>query len=305
MLLKGSFKRGDEKIYLTQVQDYENLYYFVRTCDDDIFKRINEKSITVGEISDNLDVNEKIAFASYIYICPKRQIIACASGMSCPRFDDFCEYINELFRKVELVNYEFNIDALTFNSTKQDLLKMEMVNSVYVDIAADKGAGKLIAEALMGKDTPGLGNFKIVIEPSGTNMKDAFKTMLAHLAPRGNPSATKGVISIGAKAKHDELKGQLLDYWLDNESNLVDPLNPRRKKKLPEQVTAKFDENSNLTSLYDAYVSNRKLKLRTDVLLDAYKHVSTFDNLSGSARFIKDAMDNNDDVVIPIASGLA
>ncbi|EIA1797549.1 hypothetical protein RII69_003979 [Vibrio parahaemolyticus] len=302
MELKSSFKRGDEKLYLTHVQGHKNLYYFVRTSDDDIIKRINEQNLTVGDISDNLAANEKVAFASYIYIDPTMHVVACASGMSCPRFDDFAEYLNELFRKVKLGNYEVNIDALTANSSKKELLEMEVVNSVYVDVAADRALGKLIAKELTGSANTNLGNFRITIEPSGSNMKDAFKKMMNRLAPNGKASNQQGVTSIGAKAKHDELKGQLMDYWLDNENNLVDSLSPKAKRiKLPAQITAKFDENLKLVPLYDDYISNRDLKVKADPLLDKYKDVKTFAKQESDTKVDTTKPAGNDDSVAALA----
>jgi hypothetical protein len=302
--LKSSFKRGDEKLYLTHIKGHKNLYYFVRTSDDDIIKRINEQSITVGDIADKLSANEKVAFASHVYICPKDQIIAIASGMSCPRFDDFAEYINELFNKVKLNNYQFHMNALTANASKQDLLEMNMVNSVYVDVAADKSLGKLIAKELTGSENTSLGDFRITIEPNGTNMKSAFKTMVNRLVPNGKAKNSQGITSIGAKAKHDELKGQLMDYWLDNENNLLDPLNKGAKTKLPDQITAKFDSNTNLKSLYKKYLEDEDLKAKPDPFLDNYKDAKTFSKKENE-KIDTTKPANNDDVVITLTTGQA
>lgn len=283
MELKSSFKRGDDKLYLTTIAGQKNMYYFVRTSNDDLIKRINEQSLMVSDISGKLSANEKVAFASYLYLSEKYSVLACASGTSCPRFDDFAEYINELFKKVGLDNYEFFIDALTSSSDKADLMKMEMVNSVYVDVAADKSLGKLIAQELTGNANASLGNFRITIEPTGTNLKQIFTSMLNRLAPNGKTNNTQGVTHIGAKAKHDELKGQLTDYWLDNENTLTDNLNPKAKRKLPDQITAKYDENQYLDKLYKAYVKNKSLINESDTLLSKYADKRQFDNKTAQA----------------------
>jgi Fe-S cluster assembly iron-binding protein IscA len=298
MELKSSFKRGGDKLYITQVAEQKHLYYFVRTSDDDLIKRINEKSLTVSDIAEQLSANEKMAYVSYVYLNPIDNIMACASSTSCPRFDDFSDYINELFIKVGLANYELNIAALTSSSNKKDLMKMEMVNSVYVDVAADKSLGKLIAKELTGNSNASLGNFRITVEPTGINLKKPFIEMLNRLAPSGEVKNTQGVIQIGAKAKHNELKGQLIDYWLDNENNLVDSLNPKAKTKLPDQITAKYDDNSNLDSLYNKYVRNNSLKSETDILLSKYEETSQF------AKKMQTPIDSissaNDEVVVAI-----
>ncbi|EGQ8486979.1 hypothetical protein FDE57_19780 [Vibrio parahaemolyticus] len=304
MELKSSFKRGDDKLYLTHIAGQKNVYYFVRTSDDDLVKRINEQNLTVSDITDKLSANEKVAYASYVYLNDTDNIMACASSTSCPRFDDFADYINELFNKVGLDNYDFFIDALTSNSNKADLMNMEMVNSVYVDVAADKSLGKLIAKELTGNSNASLGNFRITIEPTGSNLKQTFANMLTRLAPTGKAKNTQGVTRIGAKAKHNELKGQLNDYWLDNENNLTDNLNPKAKTKLPDQITAKHDENLYLDNLYKAYVTNKNLKSEADTLLSKYADKTQFAKKAENQVTQADAEPANDEstTVVPLNS---
>ncbi|MEZ9595724.1 hypothetical protein AB4298_13910 [Shewanella sp. 10N.261.52.F9] len=303
MELKSSFKRGDDKLYLTHVSGQQHLYYFVRTSDDDLIKRINEQNLTVSDISEKLSANEKVAYASYVYLSPTDNIMACAGSTSCPRFDDFGDYLNELFNKAGLDNYEFFIEALTSNSDKKDLMKMEMVNSVYVDVAADKSLGKLIAKELTGNSNANLGNFRITIEPTGLNLKQTFVSMLKKLAPSGKAKNTQGVTRIGAKAKHDELKGQLTDYWLDNENSLSDSLNPRAKVKLADQITAKYDENQSLTSLYKSYISNKKLKIEADTLLSKYANKAEFAKKKQPVIDVTQAANNDGATLAPLATG--
>ncbi|MFA0522791.1 hypothetical protein AB4517_04095 [Vibrio sp. 10N.222.52.C3] len=294
--LKSSFKRGDEKLYLTKVAAQKNLYYFVRTSDDDIIKRVNEQNITVGEISDNLAANEKVAFASYVYICPERQVIACASGMSCPRFDDLADYINEMFKKVGLNKYEVGLSALTTTSSKTDLLEMEVVNSIYIDVAADRDISRYLCKKLTGSESGSLGNLRITIEPSGSNMRDVFRKIVHRHDTTGNSQSSDGITQIGAKAKHDELKGQLMDHWLDNENNLVDSLNPKAKRrKLPDQISEKFDQNELLALLFRDYVSNNRYKEKSVPLLDQYKEVKPFAAKKSEVVLNKEA-DNDDNV---------
>lgn len=280
MDLKSSFERGDDKLYLTPITGHKNIYYFIRTSDDDFIKRINEKNLTVTDIVDKLSANEKVAYASHVYLSEIDCVMACASGISCPRFDDFADYINELFNKVGLDGYGYHIDALSLNSEKVDLLKMELVNSVYLDVAADKSLGKLIAKELTGNSDSSIGNFRITIEPAGTNLKDAFSSMLNRLAPKGSPDNQQGVTSIGAKAKLNEFKGQLNEYWLDNERNLTDNLNPKARRKLPDQISSKYDENKTLSDLYKKYISNNNLKVKKDKLLSMYEDNKKFSNIT-------------------------
>lgn len=249
--LKSSFKSGDEKLYLTKVAGYQNTYYFLKTSDDDLLKRINETNFLVGDIKDNLQDSEKLAFTSHFQLAVDRAILAIASGIGCPRFDALVDYVNRLFTKSGLDDYEIELIALSAEATKKDLLEMELVNSVYIDIDADNGIGKTIANELFGNNTAGLGNFKVKVESATGNMKNAFKSIV-------NKKDKSGILKIGAKAKHDEFKGILMEYWLDNENVLADKINPRAKaKSIADQIGEKIDTNQNVINLYKLFLNNQ------------------------------------------------
>ncbi|MCF2901556.1 hypothetical protein L1267_14340 [Pseudoalteromonas sp. OFAV1] len=274
--LKGSFKYGDEKLYLAKIDGYKNTYYFLKTNNNDLLKRINENSISVGDIKDKLHNNEKVAFTSHIHLSSDRSILAIASGVSCPRIDTFADYFNNLIKKLGLNDYEIEFTALTSNATKKDLLEMEVVNSIFVDVDADNGSGKAILSELFGDTNSGIGGFKITVESTQGNIKEALKKII-------NKKDKSGIVRIGAKAKHSELKGQLMDYWLDNENALSDKLSPSAKRKsLADQIGEKFDSNAQLQTLYNSFISNlTNAKTDTDANLVSANDQKYFDDLGG------------------------
>ncbi|TCN78035.1 hypothetical protein [Shewanella fodinae] len=252
--LKSSFKRGDEKLYLTKIDGYLNTYYFLKTSNDDLLKRINEQNFTVSDIKDKLESGEKMAFTAHIHFSTAQPILAIASGIGCPRLDVFADYTNELFKKVGLNDYEVEFTALSANSTKKDLLEMEVVNSIFIDIDADEGIGKTFLKELAGEYTSGVGSFRVTVESTQGNIKDTFRKIIK----KNDQDKNRGIIRVGAKAKHDELTGQLMDYWLDNENVLADKINPKAKRKsIADQIGEKFDQNSQAITLYEKFINNQ------------------------------------------------
>ncbi len=287
--LKTSFKRGDDKLYLTKIDGYQNTFYFLKTSNDDLLKRINEQDFSVTGMGDKLESNEKMAFTSHIHFSTDQSVLAIASGIGCPRFDIFAEYINELFIKVGLADFEIELIALSSSASKKDLLEMEVVNSIYVDVDADEGIGKALLKELAGDNTPGVGSFRIIIEPTAGNMTQALKSIIS----RKESNNTSGIIKLGAKAKHDEFKGQLMEYWLDNESSLADKINPRTKRKnIADQIGEKFDSNLQLSNLYKNFVDNQNNLIvagKADLL--AYNNKSKFNE---STQLIEKNDENSD-----------
>ena len=218
-----------------------------------------------------------MGFASYLYIDSKRSIVALANSSISPRCDALADYFNSLFTKLDIDNYEVEFKALSKQAKKKDLLEMEMVNSAYVDVDASKGIGRVIMRELFSSKQGGVGKFKITIE-GNANMKEAFSNLLNRFTDaKGKYIEEGGVNSIGAKAKEDELKGQLMDYWLDNEGALHDNLNPRAKtKSLSVQIDEKVEENKKLTSLYDNFLVQNELKEKD---ISALKHFNKVESI--------------------------
>lgn len=286
-ILKSSFIDNGENVYLIKIDEHKNLFYLIKTNNHDLIKQVNKVNFSVGDIQDKLSADERIGFASYIYFCDRSSIFALANSIGSPRFDNLCEFINALFSKVGLNDFEFEACALNKNAEKKDLLKMEVVNSIFIDVDANKGLGKLIKDYLFTRNQSGIGNFKITVESTSGNIKDAFTGMMNEFTDSsGNIDVIDdtGVQKIGAKAKLDSLRGNLLDYWLDNESCLSDVLNPKAKRKsINEQIEEKFDNNLFKDSYYEGFKIQKNIKVESNSFLDVYKKSAKF-NLSDAAN---------------------
>jgi hypothetical protein len=270
--LKVSFKYGDEKLYLAKMDGYQNTFYFLKTNNNDLLKLINEISIAVGNMKDTIKSNEKVAFTSHIHLSSDKSILAIASGISCPRIDTFADYFNRLLKKIDLPDYEIEFTALSSSATKKDLLEMEVVNSIFVDVGADNSTGKALLKELFGDSDAGIGGFKITVESTQGNIKEALKSIV-------NKKDQSGIVQIGAKAKHDELQGQLMEYWLDNEHALSDKLSPSAKRKsIADQIGEKFDGNLQVTTLYNSFIDNiPNAKSEPDANLTLANELTFFD----------------------------
>lgn len=259
--LKNTFKRADDLLYITNVTGYQNLYYFIRTSDDSLLKKIDTENFDVNELSSDLESNEKVAFAAVLYICPTRNVIAIGNNMGSPRIDSLAGFLNQLMAKLHFENYELEVKALTKKSMKKDLMEMEMINSVFLDIDANDGLGKRIVQELTGDSESSIGSFRIKIEPSSGNLKGAFKKILNKYTYGNKPKKGSGIIKVGAKAKHDELQGRLLDYWLDNESTLFSNVDPKKASpSLPDQINTAVNDHGYLEECYLEFIKEQNIK---------------------------------------------
>lgn len=277
--LKSSFKIGNEHVYLTKISGHQNLYYLIQTNDRDLIRKVNSLTFTVQNIREILNTDEKIGFTSYVYIDPKLNIIALANSIASPKYDVLNDFINNLFSKIGLKNYKIEMSALSQNKNKKELMKMEIVNSMFIDIAADRGIGSLISNALFGSHASGIGNFKITIQSTRGNIKDSFDYFAKNNIDENNMLDKKlGATSFGVRAKEDSLRGHLLDYWLDNEECIFDTINPKAKRKnVAQQIEGKFDSNKDKDNLLDKFTTSLSLIAKNDAILDKYKDHRTID----------------------------
>lgn len=283
--LKKSFKRFDSNLYITKIEFHENLYFFIKTNSSEIIKKINTHNFSVGDIASQLSKDESLGFASYIYLSPNDPIIGIANSSISPRFDALSDYFNHLFTKIGQSQYTVEMTALCERSKKKNLLEMDMINSVYIDIDANKGIGKLISEQLFTSDHKGLGKLKIKVEGTN-NIKESFTKMVnKFIDDKGKYLDNQGIECIGARAKENEFQGQLMDYYLDNENTLSDNLNPRAKTKtLPEQIDEKILENKKLKQLYKKYFDQNKPTVKTIDHLKQFHEVKAFVKALSSAN---------------------
>ena len=290
VLLKNSFVYNKENVYLLKIPDHKNLYFLIKTHNNEIINQINKKTFAVSNIKDKLSDDEKIGFSSYVYFSERNNVFAIANSINSPRVDVLCEYVNVLFSKVGLGDYEVEASSLTKNAKKKDLLEMEVINSIYVDVDASKGLGAVIKDYLFSNGTQGIGNFKIVVESTTGNMKDAFSGLISNFTNEDGVlenMSENGLQKIGAKAKQDALRGQLLDYWLDNESGLSDPINPKAKvKTIMEQIEKKYDDNLLKDDYYSSFVEQKCVLVEPCKQLDAFRNVEAF-NLKEVANMPK------------------
>ncbi|WP_429219183.1 hypothetical protein [Aeromonas veronii] len=289
--LKSSFMVSGESLFLAKVDNTPNQFYFVRTSNAELIKRINLSQITIGDIHDRLEQDEDVAFASYVYVSSRECVMAVASSQGAPRFDTLAEYINSLFYKSGLGNYELEIHALTDAPTKESLLEMEVVNSIYVDIDANSDKGALLSRLFLRNSGAGIGSFRVIIESQHGNIKDVMPAFIEEnpvdeaddsLESLLDESITdrSGIIRVGVRGKHNELAGQLMDYWLENSSVISDNLNPKAKRVLlPEQIAQRFDANQLRARLYESFVSENELVVLDVKRLNDFKNPSSFESI--------------------------
>ena len=209
--LKNSFKKLGSNLYLTKIEDYNNLYYFIKTNTTELIKNINTNNFSVDAIESKLKQDESLGFASYLFICPNRSVIGLANSTISPRNDVLTEFVNNLFMKLDKSNYSIEMTALCQSAKKNDLLKMEFVSSAYLEVDAKKGIGKVICDRILN-ETKGIGKLKITIE-GNHNIQDVFKDMMSKYTNKdGEYVEDEGVDKIGARAKEHQTHGQLMDY---------------------------------------------------------------------------------------------
>ena len=130
--LRSSFVNGSgDSIFL--FRRTPNFYALVVTKDNEIIKKINSDSVTYEDIRNDLEANERIGFASYIFI--DKDHYAIASTVQGPKNKTFVDFMNQLLDKLH-INAEFRSSPFSSQVTRDEVLTLDFIGKTTFEMQA-------------------------------------------------------------------------------------------------------------------------------------------------------------------------
>lgn len=241
---KSRFTHRGEQVFL--LRQSQNLYLFLMTRTNEIIKKINSTNLTVSEIYDVLQQDERLGFASYVFI--KDSYLGFASTVMAPKFGSFGEFVDDVFNAVGLGGYEFVLHPLLQQSTRGEAMSMGIMgrtrvqvnkeNSVFDDIRNSFGATP--------EDFVDVDSMEIIIKPrSRANISSAIAKVITNLP-------NEGVDRFVVRAK-EEAGDQLLDVYLEGKGRVSDTIKRENEQSLHAQIRDKIERNELLAEKVDEH----------------------------------------------------
>lgn len=245
--LKNDFRCGDEKQFL--LHHLGNLFLFIQTRSYELIKKIDSQSLSVSEIYEQLRQDERIGFASYVYIEPS--YFAYASTMMAPKVNTFADFVNKLLAKLQVSSHIFVTTALLHQTTREEALCMPFVGRSTVQIAASNTLFGELMNIIGGEaeEFTDVHSFEITIKPrKNKNIHAAAKRLI-----QATPDS--GLEKMIIKAK-DASYESLIELYLAGKGLISDKINLRDEQNLSERIREKIEQNTTLCEKVEEYEHN-------------------------------------------------
>lgn len=232
---KNSFSYNGENIYLFH-SGGGPIYLLAMTRDQEIIKAINAEDVSVSEIHDRLAVNERLGFASYVYL--GENYFGIASTLMAPRIKALSHLINEIFSTIGLRNYSFNTRALLYQAERDEVFRLPVVGRTTIEVENGAGGFAQFFDVFGGNGDhlSDVSSFEITIKPRPRqDIKEAISRFSQHFP---NESLRKFVV----KAKAD-LDDQLTDLYIVGRGAISDLIDKGSEVEVRERILEAVDNN--------------------------------------------------------------
>lgn len=241
---------SNDNLYIFE-STVNDLYFFMRTRDDEIIRKINSAKLTIEDIKDTFNPDEKLGFSSYIYI--GKDYIGFASTNLAPRVKDFTDFINQLLKKID-PNLIFELEAIMTELSIADAKKLAFVSKAHIKVPVSKNILDDILGSLgVNTPTPSLNVDYIEVTlkaETGKNILDQTKDILD-----ATTSQTERFI-LSAK---ENMADSLRDYYIEAAGGLSDIIYQGKKSSDTERkIENKILANNDLIRILDRKRKNEK-----------------------------------------------
>lgn len=210
---KNRFSHAGEHVYLARV--HGDLHVFIATRSNEIIKKIKSSDLSISEISDLLQRDEHLGFASYVYFSNK--FVGYASTIMAPKAMAFSNFLNSVLDGLQVHDYRFDMQAILQDTSVEDALKLPFIGRSSIQVSKDSGFFDDLRAQFGGtvEDFEGVDSFEIVIKPKPRkNIEKAVKKAIRNVNPIG-------LEKFICNAKED-LHDQLTEHYLVGNGMLSD-----------------------------------------------------------------------------------
>lgn len=216
-----------------------DVYTFIKTNSKDVFRKLDTSSNVCVDLSNILNANEKIAFASFFII--KNDLIGFSHTLYSPRIGKLASfYDSKLYASNN--SHNINFSPISIGVTQQDILNYAHVGKITMKV--DKSNGMIGAMSNLFNARVALDDidsFEIVIKPArAKDIKSTFDDVMNNL-----PQEVKA-IAVSAK---EHIGDVATDLNVITANTVHDIVNINGQTSVDAQMEHNYRNNNNLRSL--------------------------------------------------------
>jgi len=216
-----------------------DVYTFIKTNSRDVFRKLDLSNNICVDLSQILNANEKIAFASFFII--KNDLIGFSNTLYSPRIGKLAE-IYDLKMSARNGNHNINFEPITNQVTEQEVLNYAHVGRITMKLDKSQGLigrfGTLFSGSVSYDDVD---SFEISIIPKRTkDIKDTFSGVMR--------SIPQEVTSVAVSAK-EHIGDVATDLNVIMSNTVCDFVNTNSTTDINTQMENNYTNNSTLRTL--------------------------------------------------------
>jgi hypothetical protein len=267
---KNSFTHNGENVYI--IHHYGDVFYFLTTRSHELIKKINTNNLDVGELNSLLEKDEQLGFSSYLLM--KDGYFAFASTMLAPKVDGLASYLNNLFESLGITLWNFLPQALLYQATKEEALKLPHIGRTTIQLSKDNSFVEDLFASISADttDTIDIDSIEIIIKPkSRKNIKPIVNKFLSAIPD-------EGVEKMMMKARA-EGASQMLDLYLVGRGAISDIIDKSSETKIPLLLEDKAKNNKYLQQKFTEYRADETFEENTLDAIVRFTHASAWADL--------------------------
>lgn len=236
---KNRFIRDDENFFLVNVG--QGFYLYLATRQSEVIKKINNRSLDVVEINELLSANERLGFASYVWL--GRSHLAFASTMMAPRAPSFVRFINDILKELNLHQYRLNMFPFLEQTSIGRALAAPFIGRSEIKIQKQHSRFEEIANALGAdiEDFVDVDSIEVIIRP---RPRANIKRGMSKILRQQDIGTTERLVCRG---RLDSLDDALVDLHLAGRGHLSDSISNGSDQDVLQQVIIAIKNNQVLT----------------------------------------------------------
>jgi len=271
---KNQFSVSGENIYLFRLPSYRN-YMFLKTAQNEFIHKIDKNNLGHNEIAEELRRDESLGFASYIYIGDK--FLGIGSTFSAPRHTAFAKFVNDIFQKISLHDYQFSLKPLERIASRSEVMKMQHVGRMNLSVDTSNSFAQSIAGLFRADahELDAIEGVEVIIKPKRqTDIKNIANKVF-------DVVGDVGVEKLVVRAKQ-ELTDKLADIYVEGRGVLYDFIESRDHGYIPIEITDKVIHNESLPDKLHEVLSNETIRE------ESIEQISAFGDVGAWDRFMDD-----------------
>ncbi len=243
---KKTFTYSQNQLYLFKLTNH--IFLFVITKDSEIIKTIDSEALNYGDIYQRLQEDERLGFASYIYV--DNLFYGIGSTIGGPKNTVWLDFINQIFMKLNIGKYTIDSFPLPSMATRDEILKMDIVGRTTFEIDNSNDFAKQIM-GLFCADVNEIDCLEVIIKPKS---KKSIINSFAKLCGSLNDDGLKKFL-VKAKAS---IEDSLKDFYIVGKGYVSDSIKSRDDFNICEEITDKISNNPILNEKIQEFIIDER-----------------------------------------------